>query len=170
MDTPPELVRVYQATPQALADVAAVMRECEDYYRSVQGHPADAKEAADFFRFAVPGIPAEDVHAYAVYSGGRAVGLASLVLGWKRAGQSMVGLLVISGRDRGQGLGRATYEALEATARASAHGTSMRIGIVETNADAFPFWRALGFRENGERKSLEEFVAEVVILEKDLGG
>jgi GNAT superfamily N-acetyltransferase len=165
----PELVRVCQATPQARADVAAVMRACEDYYRSVQGHPADEKEVADFFRFEVPGIPAEDARAYVVYSSGHAVGLASLVLGWKRAGQSMVGLLAISGPHRGHGLGRATYEALEAIARASAHGTSMRIGIVETNAGAFPFWRVLGFRENGERKSLDEFAADVVILEKDLG-
>jgi GNAT superfamily N-acetyltransferase len=167
--TPPELERVRQATPQALAEVAAIMRDCEDYYVRVQGHPADDAEAAGFFRFEVPGIPPEDCHAYVVRSGGAAVGLASLLLGWKRPGQSMVGLLEIGPRHRGQGLGRATYEALEAIARASPHGDSMRIGIVATNTEAFPFWRRLGFRENGEVKRLDEYLGDIVILEKDLG-
>lgn len=166
----PELVRVREATPQARAGVAAVMRECEDYYRRVQGHPADEKEVDGFFRFEVPGVPPEDGHAYLVYANGAPVGIASLLLGWKRPGQSMVGLLEIAAPHRGQGLGRATYEALEAIARASPHGTSMRIGIVQTNADAFPFWRRLGFRENGEVKRLDDYVADIVILEKDLGG
>jgi GNAT superfamily N-acetyltransferase len=168
--TPHELVRMREAAPQAVADVAAVMRDCEDYYLRVQGRPADEAEVANFFRFEVPGIPPEDGHAYVVRSGGVPVGLASLVLGWKRPGQSMVGLLAIAERHRGRGLGRAAYDSLEAIARGSRHGASMRIGIVATNTEAFPFWRRLGFRENGEVKRLDAYIADIVILEKDLDG
>ncbi len=170
MDGTVRLVEMREATPAAHADVARVMDECADYYRSVQGRAADPREVDDFFRFSVPGIPPEDVRAYGLYAPAGIVGLASIVLGWKRPGQSMIGLLAVSQRRRGKGYARAGYEALEALARDSPHGRSLRIGIVETNASAFGFWHRLGFRETGERRRLDEFIAEVVILEKELGG
>jgi hypothetical protein len=44
----------------------------------------------------------------------------------------------------------------------------IRIGIVETNVPAFAFWHALGFRETGERRAIEGFRGDVVLLEKAL--
>lgn len=114
-------------------------------------------------------MPPEDVRAYGIYAQSRIVGLASIALGWKRPGQAMIGLLLVSERQRGRGYGRVAYDALEAIARASPHGRSLRIGIVEANVVAFGFWRHLGFREIGERHKLEEFTTDVVILEKALG-
>ena len=159
-----------EATPAALHDVASVMADCEAYYQTVQGRPADYRDVRAFFQFAVPGLPPEDVRAYAILAGSRIVGLASLALGWKRPGQSMIGLLAIAEPHRNRGYARAACDGLEALARASPHGTSLRIGIVESNADAFAFWHHLGFRETGERRKLDEYVAEVVLLEKALGG
>jgi ribosomal protein S18 acetylase RimI-like enzyme len=163
-----ELVPMREATPEARADVARVMRECEAYYRAVQGRPADDHEVDDFFRFEVPGVPPENARAFGVRVDGAVVGLASLLLGWKRPGQSMIGFLAISDRHRGHGYARAAYDALEAVARASPHGQSLRIGIVETNAQAFGFWHHLGFVETGERRQLDDFVADVILLEKAL--
>lgn len=165
-----ELVEMRAATPAAFAEVALVMDECGEYYRLVHGRAADRAEVEGFFRFEVPGLPPEDVRGYAIYAQSRIVGLASLALGWKRPGQTMIGLLAVSERHRGRGYARAAYDALESIARASPHGRSLRIGVVETNATAFGFWRHLGFREIGERHKLEEFLAEVVILEKALDG
>lgn len=82
----------------------------------------------------------------------------------------MIGLLAIAGDRRGRGYARSACEAIEAMVRASPHGRSLRIGIVETNRGAFDFWRHLGFRETGERKRPDEFIADVVLLEKPLGG
>jgi len=82
----------------------------------------------------------------------------------------MIGFLAVSDRERGRGYARVACAALEAIARASPHGTSMRIGIVETNTPAFGFWHHLGFVETGERKTLEEFTGDVILLEKALDG
>jgi ribosomal protein S18 acetylase RimI-like enzyme len=165
-----ELVEMREPTPEAVQDVARVMAECEAYYRAVQGHPADPSEVESFFKFEVPGIAPEDVRAYGIRVDGRTVGLASMVLGWKRPGQSMIGLLAVADRHRGRGYARAAFDALAAVARASPHGQSLRIGVVESNAQAFGFWHHLGFVETGERKCLADFVAEVVLLEKPLDG
>ena len=165
-----ELVEFREATPAREAEVARVMAECPDYYQAVQGRPAGPEEVRDFFHAEVPGIAPRDVRSYGIYCQGRMVGLASMVLGWKRPGQSMIGFLAVSERERGHGHARAACEALEAIARSSPHGTSMRIGIVETNANAFGFWHHLGFVETGERKTLEEFTADVILLEKALDG
>lgn len=165
-----ELVQFREATAGQRAEVARVMAECGDYYQAVQGRVAGPAEVEDFFHAEVPGIAPDDVRSYGVYADGRLVGLASLVLGWKRPGQSMIGFLAVSERERGRGHARSACAALEAIARASPHGTSMRIGIVETNANAFGFWHHLGFVETGERKKLEEFTGEVILLEKALDG
>ena len=135
-------------TDEAFAGVERVMRECGDYYQLVQGHAADRAEAEAFFHFDVPGVPPGNARAYGIFAGGQIIGLASLLLGWKRPGQSMIGFLAI----------------------AASHGTSLRIGIVETNDPAFAFWHRLGFVETGERRALDEYVADVILLEKSLDG
>ena len=45
---------------------------------------------------------------------------------------------------------------------------SVRIGVVETNHQAFPFWHKMGFAENGERYQRDGFIADIIILEKQL--
>ncbi|APV51042.1 hypothetical protein BWI17_15930 [Betaproteobacteria bacterium GR16-43] len=170
MASPIELVPFTVRTDEAFAGVERVMRECGDYYQLVQGHAADRAEAEEFFHFDVPGVPPENARAYGIHAGGQLVGLASLLLGWKRPGQSMIGFLAIGAPHRGKGYARAAYDALEAVARASPHGTSLRIGIVETNDPAFAFWHRLGFVETGERRALDEYVADVILLEKTLDG
>jgi len=150
--------------------VERLLEGCEDYYRRVHGRAPCAHDVDEVFGTPVAGLPAESVRAWIVERRGEAVGLAGLLSGWKRPGQSMIGLLAIDARQRRRGTGRSAVEALEAFARSTHDGRSMRIGIVETNAPAFDFWHALGYRETGERRELEDFTAPVVILEKDLDG
>jgi len=45
---------------------------------------------------------------------------------------------------------------------------AIRIGIIASNAPAFPFWHKMGFAETGERKRDLSFMADTVILEKPL--
>jgi len=163
-----ELVEIPGPTPQWRADVARVMGQCADYYRAVHGKPSTEQDVDDFFHDGAPGLPPGSERRYAIRAGGAIVGLAHLALGWKRPGQSLIGLLLVAAESRGRGYARAAGEALEAVARATPHGTSLRIGIVETNAGAFGFWRRLGFTEIGERHRVEGFAGEVVILEKSL--
>lgn len=164
------LERVHERTPALEAEVMRVMQDCGDYYGLVHGRAAGADDLDEFFSADVPGIAPGDIRAYTIRDSDAVVGCAGLVLGWKRAGQSMIGLLLVGGPHRRQGTGREAATALEDVARASPHGRSMRIGIVETNVPAFGFWRALGYRETGELRSLDGVAAPIVILEKDLHG
>lgn len=138
------LERLRERTPAVDASVAAVMAQCGDYCETVYGRRSNESDLQDFFHVAIPGIAPEDVHCYALRAGDEVIGIAGMLFGWKRPGQSMIGLL------------------------ASPHGDSMRIGIVETNTRAFAFWHALGYRETGERRAMQEFRGDVVLLEKAL--
>lgn len=162
------LERLVGRTPEAEAAVARLVAACGDYYRLVNGREPGASDIDDVFSFDVPGIPGEDIHGYLVYDGEDAVGFAGMILGWKRPGQSMIGMLAVHPARRGKGTGRAAAQSLEAVARASPHGRSLRIGVVESNARALDFWHALGYRETGERPVRPEFTAPIVILEKAL--
>ena len=162
------LERLRERSPEVDAAVARVMGECPDYYEAVHGRPANDGDVHDFFHVEVPGIDPGDVHCYALRAGSEMVGIAGMIFGWKRPGQSMIGLLAVSQRHRRKGHGRAAAAELERIARSSPHGTSLRIGIVETNVPAFAFWQALGFRETGERRAIEGFRGDVILLEKGL--
>lgn len=166
---PVELVELREASPVLLGDVERVMRESPFYYRTCQGRTATNEDVRHFFAKVVPGLEPGNERSYGIYAGYEIVGLAHLALGWKRPGQSMVGLLLVSERHQNRGHARSAYAQLEAIARASSHGTSMRIGVCEANAPAFGFWRHLGFREIGERHVVAELTSDVLILEKDLG-
>ena len=168
MSTAVRLERLTARTPAAEATVARRVEACRDYYQLVSGRPPNAADVDDIFAAEVPGIAREDIHAYLVVDGGVAVGYAGLLLGWKRPGQSMIGLLAVDPAHRGRGTGRAAVAALERVARASPHGQSLRIGVVEANAAGLRFWHALGFRETGERRDLEGYTAPIVLLEKAL--
>ena len=159
-----------ERTPADERLVERLLQGCEDYYRLVHGRAPRAGDIDDVFGVEVPGLPRAAIHAWIVEAGGEPVGFAGLLSGWKRAGQSMIGILAIGARHRRRGAGRAAVAALEAFARATPHGDSMRIGIVETNAPAFAFWHGLGYRETGERRVLEDFAAPILILEKGLHG
>ena len=159
-----------ERTPAEERLVERLVAGCEDYYRLAYGRAPRASDVDEVFGAEIPGVAREDTHAWIVAANGEPAGFAGLVSGWKRPGQSMIGILALDARLRRQGTGRAAVAALEAFARGTPHGRSMRIGIVETNTPAFAFWHAVGYRENGERRSLDALAAPVVILEKDLHG
>jgi ribosomal protein S18 acetylase RimI-like enzyme len=162
------LERLLERTKEIDAEVGRVMDRCGDYYHAVHGRPANGTDLHEFFHVEVPGIAPEDVHCYLLKVNGEVVGIAGMILGWKRPGQSMIGLLAVADRFRSKGYGRDAVAELERVARATPHGESLRIGIVETNVPAFGFWHSLGFRETGERRSIEGFRGDVVLLEKSL--
>ena len=168
MILPVSLQPLAERTPANERLVERLLAGCEDYYRLAYGRAPRASDVDEVFGTEVPGIAREDVHAWIVSANGAPAGFAGLVCGWKRPGQSMIGILALDARLRRQGTGRAAVAALEAFARGTPHGHSMRIGIVATNTPAFGFWHALGYRETGERRTLEDLAAPVVILEKDL--
>jgi GNAT superfamily N-acetyltransferase len=165
---PIELVEFREETPTLVREVEQAMHESPFYYRACHGRLASTGDARRFFTKVVPGLAPGDERSYGIYAGYGLVGLAHLAIGWKRPGQSMIGLLLVSERHQNQGHAGSAYAQLEDIVRASPHGASLRIGVCEGNAPAFGFWRHLGFRENGERYKVEDLTTDVLILEKEL--
>jgi GNAT superfamily N-acetyltransferase len=109
-----------------------------------------------------------DQHIYGIHHDDELIGVAMVLRGWRYPEQAMVGLLLLAEAWQGRGLGRAVYTLLEHQIATWPGMEAVRIGVIASNAPAFPFWRRMGFAETGERKRDISFLAETVILEKRL--
>lgn len=105
---------------------------------------------------------------YGFYAGEAMIGCADLIRGYPTREKAVIGLLLLAEPWQRQGLGRAFALLIEQRIAAWSEVTTLRLGVVKTNAGALAFWGKLGYRETGEVKSTSEFVADVIVLEKPL--
>lgn len=88
---------------------------------------------------------------------------ADVIRAWPTPGTAHIGLLMAHGAHHGRGLGRLMHETVLAHARRWPGITTMRIVILDANADlAAPFWRALGYRATGEEKPFDSDLVNTV--------
>ncbi|MEV4258655.1 GNAT family N-acetyltransferase [Spirillospora sp. NPDC049652] len=78
------------------------------------------------------------------------VGYVEILLRHPRDKAPWIGFLMVHGERRGQGLGRAVADAAEARLR-DRGDTTVWLGVLETNTEAFGFWTALGYEEADRR-------------------
>jgi GNAT superfamily N-acetyltransferase len=97
---------------------------------------------------------------------GRLIGFAELLLEHPRTGHPWIGLLIIGGRLRRQGHGRAFVAALEARFRRAGRN-SLRLAVLEANPEALAFWTTLGYQELYRAPDLDKGRPSLV-LHKDL--
>jgi ribosomal protein S18 acetylase RimI-like enzyme len=107
-----------------------------------------------------------DEVALVARDGDRIVGYAQLLPRHPTDGHPWIGLLLIDGRVRRRGYGRAVAEALAQRMR-EAGATAVRLGVLEDNDAALRFWAALGYRIVDKRPDLAKGRATVV-MEKTL--
>jgi GNAT superfamily N-acetyltransferase len=155
------------------ADMTALQRVLEaapGYAERVTGLPAGAADAQSTYSILPPGKSYDDKFVLGVFAGSRMIGCADLIRGWPRPDTAHVGLLLLAEPYQGKGHGRRAYEALEACIRGWGTCSRIRIGVVETNAQALPFWQRIGFAPTGEIKpySYAGVRSQVVILERQL--
>ena len=106
-------------------------------------------------------------YLYGVERADTLIGVAGLLRGWNAPHKTHIGLLLIRPSGRGQHAGAAVVKQLEAFVRTLPGMTVMRLAVVASNVDAFPFWRKMGFVETGEVKPKSPpYVADVVVMEK----
>jgi ribosomal protein S18 acetylase RimI-like enzyme len=156
-------------TPSHHARVQRVFEQAPAYVLRTEGKLPGPDDGAEAFSSLAPGGTAEQKSIWMIREGEFDVGVIDIYRGWNAPHKIMIGLLLVIESAQGRGLGKTAYALLRDTLIAESNAYSvLRIGVIETNVAAFPFWRKLGFMETGEVKSSDEFIAPVVILERSL--
>ncbi len=161
-------LRELHDNPETRDAVARLFDSCKDYFLLVEGHVPSTNQVEDFFTGVPDGFTPDDLMLHAVVLDHEWVGVTSVLKGWNRVDKCMLGLMLLGPQARGKGAGRAALSAIESVVCACQSFKVLRVGVVETNTGALAFWRKMGFVETGEVKSRPEFVAPIIIFEKNL--
>ncbi len=165
----PLSLRLLAGAADEMAALQAVFEAAPGYFRAVSGAPAPAGAAIDEFVSLPPGKRYADKRCWGLYAGDAMVGCADALRGWNAPHKAVVGLLLLADSWQGRGLGRAFNARVEAAIAGWPEITTLRLGIISTNTEAFAFWRRMGYAETGEsRPGAPDFIGDVVVLEKPL--
>jgi RimJ/RimL family protein N-acetyltransferase len=152
-----------------MAALQCVFEAAPRYFELITGLPPGAAEAQSTFTALPPGKTYDDKRVYGLYASDAMIGCADVIRGYPVREKAVIGLLLIVEPWQGRGLGRAFERLIVRTLDDWPEITTVRIGVVATNAGALAFWRKLGYRETGEmRPPSPLFVADVIVLERPL--
>lgn len=156
-------------TPANRLIVEQVIMGSPDYHLTVDGALPDASRVDDFFTSVPPGYSLAELSCLGFFLQDRIAGIANVLRRWNAPNKAIIGLLLFHPDFRRRGLGAIAVNQIEALARTWTGIDRLRIGVVESNAEALPFWQAQGFVRNGEIKpGGGHFTADIIILEKPL--
>lgn len=155
-------------SPHQLEQLTRVVLAAPRYSQAVAGKLPSVEDVPQMFAGLPPGYGSSDQFFFGIYLGERMIGCTDVLRGWKHPKQSMIGLLLFDESFQGHGYGRQACGMIEDIVRSWEGMESLRVGVIETNTQAHAFWRKMGFRETGERRKSDEFIAETIILEKPL--
>ncbi len=150
-----------------MAALQSVLEAAPRYFEVVTGHPPAGAEAQSTFSALPPGKTYDDKRVYGLYAGDAMIGCADVIRGYPTREKAVIGLLLLAEPWQRRGVGRAFERLVRARFADWPEVTTSRIGVIETNAGALAFWRALGYRETGERHAASApFVADAIVLER----
>jgi len=163
------LCRLTVCPPDLCDEIHRVCLDAPNYFLSVEGQLPDAESIKQWFSEEVLpfGCTSEQHNVFSIALDDELIGVAHILAGCRDPEQATIGLLLLSERHQGQGLGRAVLRMLEAHMR-SWGMKSCRIGVVANNANALSFWRSMGFVEIGEMAAMEGFLDRTIAMEKQL--
>ncbi|HEY9294418.1 MAG TPA: GNAT family N-acetyltransferase [Microlunatus sp.] len=159
------------------ADLQELLESDPGYAERVTGYPPMPSDALSLTVVRPDGFELKSKHVLGGWHPGWAgrdelASVVDLLRGYPAADCAFVGLLLVRFELQGTGLGRQTWQEVEGLVSGWPEIRRFRLAVVETNArTALPFWRALGFRETGERQPhqvLEE-PASAILMEKAIG-
>lgn len=134
--------------------VSAVQRLLEsnaEYSRRVEGAPPDPTAAGEVLTARPPGVSVAQKVDLGLWDGQELVAFADVIVGWPFPSAAHIGLLMTHGARHGKGLGRMMHDAVVDYLSRKPGVHSLRLSIVDTNADlAEQFWRKLGYEPTGE--------------------
>ena len=123
-----------------------LLTACSDFFSEHYGAPAKPGALEALIADISPGKRSRDVFLHGIFDGSQLVGLVLLIRNFLQRRQWCLRTMLIVPERRGQGLGRAAYEALSAWGKRHS-AASMLVAVLESNGDALRFWQRLGFAE-----------------------
>lgn len=125
--------------------VAAFVPRVADYVRLETGTDPKDGLAEEFFAETPPGGRVDDLAHLGLFDGSDLVGVASMAFGYPEAGDGYLGLMLVDGARRGQGLGPILLDAVLQAAR-DREAPRLYLGVLDANPRARAFWERHGFR------------------------
>ncbi len=137
--------------PSQSMAVQRIMESNAEYSRRVEGAVPTPAAANEVLSALPPGVPISQKVDLGLWDGQELVAFADVILGWPTVSVAHIGLLMTDGARQGEGLGRKMHDAVVDLAGRRPGIQSLRLSIVDTNADlAAPFWTKLGYEPTGE--------------------
>lgn len=147
-EVPLEVRRITQGQCAALQ---RMMESNLEYSRRVGGTELAPEAASEALSALPPGVLNSQKVDLGLWDGQELVAFADVILGWPAESVAHVGLLMTHDARQGGGLGRVMHDAVIDLVGRTPNIQSLRLSIVDTNADlAEPFWAKLGYEPTGE--------------------
>ncbi|MCC5672908.1 GNAT family N-acetyltransferase [Kocuria rhizophila] len=153
VDEPAELRRLRPEDAPALQEL---LEATPGYTRRISGHAPLPGDAAEILSTLPPGLAREQKYDVGLFRGPTLVAMADVIRNFPEVHHAHIGLLLVRQGHQGKSLGRAMHDAVTNLVSDWPEVTTLRLGIVETNAaSAVGFWRALGYEPTGETAPYE---------------
>lgn len=144
-------LEVRRITQGQCAALQRMMESNLEYSRRVGGTELAPEAASEALSALPPGVLNSQKVDLGLWDGQELVAFADVILGWPAESVAHVGLLMTHGARQGGGLGRVMHDAVIDLVGRTPNIQSLRLSIVDTNADlAEPFWAKLGYEPTGE--------------------
>ncbi len=164
----PDLQLLRQPSLQKLKELESVILGAPQFSLLSEGRLPRPEDVNEVLSELPPGGRKEQKYVFTINIDDTMIGCAEVIRGWPRIDIGFIGLLMLSEKYQGLGYGRLSFNELEKCISTWPEITRLRLAIVESNKPAFPFWRALGFNETGERIASTKFIADLVYFEKPI--
>ena len=148
--------------------VADFIKNQSEYFL-FQDHKLPEDDAAEeLFTDLPPGSSPDDKTVLGFFCGDTLAGICDCVTGFPQHSTLMIGLLIISHEQRGQGLGSEALRQVEDYAPENIE--ILRIGVLEDNTSALGFWKRAGFRDTGKRGVWERDAStvDIIVMENNI--
>jgi RimJ/RimL family protein N-acetyltransferase len=139
-------------TDADVASLQSLLESAPRYFQNVSGKFAPPTAGKETVESLPPNCAYEDKFLFGVYLGKEMVGCVDLIRGYPDRKTAMIGLLLISEKHQGAGLGEETYRKVEQIVQKWAGIETIRISVVESNSEVFGFWKRMGFIDSGIRR------------------
>lgn len=163
-----DAVKIRRISNQYQALVQTILNAAPSYYMKIDGVP-DAGSAKGVFEELPPQCHYEDKHVLLIERASTPVGVIDLVIGYPERRIAFIGLLVIDEKYQNMGLGKRSYQLLEAYIRQFSVD-SIQLGVNDTNDVGMRFWPKMGFRMQGRTRLNQglKVTSTVFVMEKSI--
>jgi len=137
-------------------------QSASDYFRLLNGTNPEMADIEAIFTAVPPGKTLADKQLLGIYKQGELLGMVDFYRDYPKRGTWWIGLLLLSQRSRGRGIGKWVHEELWKLAHVE--GVSkFQLGVVDKNEKALAFWQGLGYEK--VRKKDDILVMELMRME-----